>query len=299
LRYLGRESRLKGHRAMTTAARVSSHVLYRCTRWTALLIHIAILIATGAAGQARAGSLDDIRARATLIVGTKADYQPFGFRDGSGVIIGFEPELAGEVAKALGVSLKLVPVVATTRISMLTAGDLDLVIATMNDTPERRKQVDFVEPSYYASGVNVLAPRSAHLQVWQQLRDKPVCSVEGSFYLAEIKDRYGPDLRLYKGTNEVYDAVKAGECFAVYDDAALIGQLQKPEWQDYEMPLRSILVQPWGMAVKPGNTELASFVGELVKTWHASGHIVELEKTWRIPPSVFAEEMRRRYAVAE
>jgi polar amino acid transport system substrate-binding protein len=260
----------------------------------ALLVGFAVAIT--AVGHARAGSLDDIRARGMLIVGTKGDYQPFGFRADGGTIVGFEPDLAAEAAKALGVSVKLVPVVATTRISLLASGDLDLLIATMNDTPERRKQVDFVEPSYYASGVNVLAPKSAHLQVWQQLRDKPVCSVEGSFYLAEIKDRYGPDLHLYKDTTQVYDAVKAGECVAAYDDAAIIGQLQKPEWQDYEMPLRSILVQPWGMAVKQGNTELAAFVGGLVKTWHASGHIEELERIWHIPPSVFAEEMHRRYA---
>ena len=257
------------------------------------------LVALARPAPARAGSLDDIRARGTLVVGTKADYQPFGFRDGSGAIVGFEPDLAREIAKVLGVSLKLVPVVASTRVVLLNSGDIDLVIATMNDTPERRKQVDFVEPSYYASGVNVLAPKSANLHVWQQLRDKPVCSVEGSFYLAEIKDRYGPDLHLYKDTNQVYAAVRSGECFAAYDDAALVGQLQLAEWQDYEMPLRSILVQPWGMAVKPGNTELAAFVGDLVKKWHADGHIEQVEKTWKIPPSVFAEEMHRRYADAE
>jgi polar amino acid transport system substrate-binding protein len=261
-------------------------------------VGLAIFVAAVflAASQARAGSLDDIRARGVLVVGTKADYQPFGFRDAAGKIIGFEPDLAAEIAQALGVSVKFVPVVASTRVALLNSGDVDLVIATMNDTPERRQQVDFVEPSYYASGVNVLAPKSARLHVWQELRDKPVCSIEGSFYLTEIKERYSPDLHLYKDTGQLYAAVKSGECVAAYDDAALIGQLQMREWQDYTMPLRSILAQPWGMAVRMGNTELAAFVGELVRKWHASGHIQELEKTWHIPPSAFAEEMHRRYA---
>jgi polar amino acid transport system substrate-binding protein len=250
-------------------------------------------------GSARAGSLDDIRARGELVVGTKADYQPFGFRNDSGAIVGFEPDLAAELAKALGVKLRLAPVVATTRVSLLASGDIDLVIATMNITPERRTQVDFVEPTYYASGVNVLAPKSAHLRVWQQLRDKPVCTVEGAFYVGEIKDRYGPDMHLYKDTNQVYEAVKSGECVAAYDDAALIGQLQKPEWRDYEMPLRSILIQPWGMAVKLGNAELAATVGEKIKEWHRDGHIQEVERSWHIPPSVFAEEMHRRFADTE
>ena len=264
-----------------------------------LALAACVLAAAVAAPPARAGALDDIRARGVLVVGTKSDYQPFGYLNDAGQIVGFEPDLAAGIAKALGVSLKLVPVVATTRLVLLQSGEIDLVIATMNDTPERRKQADFIEPSYYASGVNVLAPKALHLRVWQELRGKPVCTVEGSFYVGELKDRYGPEMHLYKDTNQIYAAVKAGECVAAYDDAAIVGQLQKPEWRDYEMPLRSILPQPWGMAVKPGNTELAAFVGALVKKWHAADHIEELEKTWHIPASVFAEEMHRRYADAE
>jgi polar amino acid transport system substrate-binding protein len=266
-------------------------------RGVALVLGAVLLF--GAAANARAGALDDIRARGMLVVGAKADYRPFGFRNDAGAVIGFEPDLAAEIAKALGVSLKLVPVVASTRVALLDAGDIDIIIATMNDTPERRTQVDFVEPSYYASGVNTLAPKAAHLHVWQELRGKSVCTVEGSFYVAELRDRYAPDLHLYKDTNQVYAAVKSGECVAAYDDAAIIGQLQKPDWRDYEMPLRSILVQPWGMAVKQGNTELAAFVGDVVKKWHAAGYVEALEKKWGIPPSVFAEEMHRRYADAD
>lgn len=260
------------------------------------LLAAAVLAALG---QARAGDLDDIRARGALVVGTKADYQPFGFRDDAGAIVGFEPDLAGEIARALDVSLKLVPVVATTRVSLLLSGQLDLVIATMNVTAERRKQVAFVEPSYYASGVNVLAPKSARLHVWQELRGTPACSVEGAFYLPEIVNRYAPELHAYKDTDQVYAAVKRGECVAIYDDAAIIGQLQRPAWQDYEMPLRSVLLQPWGIAAKPDNADLVAFVGDLVRKWHAGGRIQALEQSWHIPPSVFAAEMHRRFAEAD
>ena len=39
-------------------------------------------------GLARADALDDIKKRGTLIVGVKADYKPYGFRDPSGAIVG-------------------------------------------------------------------------------------------------------------------------------------------------------------------------------------------------------------------
>src|SRR5258706_7070122 len=112
-------------------------------------------------GLAGADAMQDIKAKGTLVVGTKADYRPFGFLDPSGKIVGFELDLAADIAKRLGVKLELVPVVAANRIQFLQQGKIDLMIATMSDTPERRKIVDIVDPDYYASGTNVMAKKSA------------------------------------------------------------------------------------------------------------------------------------------
>ena len=51
-------------------------------------------------GTARADVLDDVKKRGTLVVGVKADYKPFGFRDPSGSIVGLEPDLAANVERA-------------------------------------------------------------------------------------------------------------------------------------------------------------------------------------------------------
>ena len=281
---------------MRSGARCQAPAAGRCRRGLIGVLLVALGTA-GAAASARADELDQIRARGTLVVGTKADYQPFGFRDNAGAIVGFEPDLAQDIATTLGVKLDLVAVTASTRITLLVDGKVDVVIATMNDTPERRKLVDFVEPSYYASGVNVLAPRSLQLRIWQQLRGKRICSIEGAFYVQEIKQRYAPELLLFKNTGDMYDALKQGNCVsAVYDDTALIGRLQSPDWRAFEMPLRSILVEPWGMAVKPGETRLEARLSEIVQGWHKTGRIAALEARWDIPRSAFADEMHERYA---
>ena len=127
-------------------------------KWLAIVAS-AIVLSVFAVKSASADALDDIKKKGTLVVGTKADYRPFGYLDPSGKIIGFEPDLAADVAKRLGVKLELVPVVASNRIQFLQQGKIDLMIATMSDTPERRKIVDIVEPDYYASGTNVLVKK--------------------------------------------------------------------------------------------------------------------------------------------
>ncbi len=259
-----------------------------------LWVGVSLLLPTA---EAWADDLDEITAKGVLVVGTKADYQPFGFRDALGAIVGFEPDLAQELAAGLKVKLELVPVISSNRIPALVGRKLDLLIATMNDTPERRKLVDIVQPGYYASGVNVLAPRSLRLHVWQQLRGKPICTIDGAFYVGDIKERYEPEILTFKSTAEMYDALTRGRCISVvYDDTAIIGQLQNPDWREHEMPLLSIMVEPWGMAVRLGEARLEKALSDQVRDWHRTGRISVLEDRWHIPHSAFAEDMHRKYS---
>src|ERR1700726_5256165 len=101
-----------------------------------------LVAAAPAAGQ----TLDKIKQRGVLVVGSKADYKPFGFRDPAGNIVGFEPDLAKDVADRLGVKLELEPVVSSNRMQFLQQGKIDLMIATMNDKPDRRLLVGIIEP---------------------------------------------------------------------------------------------------------------------------------------------------------
>ena len=135
-------------------------------RLTRILVLSLIVVFMG--GQAvLADVVDDIKARGKLIVGVKADYKPYGFRDTSGKIVGIEPELAQDVADTLGVKLELVPVVASNRMEFLKQGKIDLMIATMTDRPDRARMVFILQPNYYSSGTNVLATKKAGLKDWE------------------------------------------------------------------------------------------------------------------------------------
>ena len=124
-------------------------------------ILIAAVAAVGlTAVSADAGTLDKIIKRGKIVVGVKADYKPWGFRDTSGAIVGMEPDLAKDVADTLGVELEMVPVQSSNRMQFLQQGKIDLMIATMSDRADRRKVVGIVQPNYYTSGTNVMAAKS-------------------------------------------------------------------------------------------------------------------------------------------
>ena len=257
-----------------------------------VLAAIAVL-AVGAA-PAAAQTLDKIKQRGVLVVGSKADYKPFGFRDPSGKIVGFEPDMAEDVAKKLGARLELEPVVSSNRMQFLQQGKIDLMIATMNDKPERRQVVGIVEPLYYASGVNVLASKKANLKSWEQLKGQKVCGIQGAWYNKPVAEQYGADFLSFKGQAEAETALLQGNCIGwVYDDTAFAERLADPKWKDFEMPLETILEEPWGIAVKLEERDgpWGKFVSETIADWHRSGKIIELEKKWNIPASAFLKRM--------
>ncbi|HVX99473.1 MAG TPA: transporter substrate-binding domain-containing protein [Pseudorhodoplanes sp.] len=263
------------------------------------LTGIAAIAAAGLAmGGAAAQTLDKIKQRGVLVVGTKADYKPFGFRDPSGTIVGFEPDMAKDVADKLGVKLELEPVVSSNRMQFLQQGKIDLMIATMNDKPDRRQVVGIIDPLYYASGVNVLSNKKAALKNWEQLKDQKVCGIQGAWYNKPVAEKYGADIVAFKGQTEAETALLQGNCIGwVYDDTAFAERLADPKWAEFEMTLPTIMEEPWGLAVKLEEREgpWGQFMSKMVEDWHRSGRLIELEKKWKIPASAYLKAMHEKY----
>lgn len=254
------------------------------------------LLAVGSP-KAKADELATIKQRGTLIVGVKADYPPFGFRAPNGQIEGIEPSLAADVAKSLGVKLELVPVVAANRMQFLEQGKIDLMIATMTDTPERARVVDIVHPDYYAAGYNIMVPKSMHLTDWKQLSGKPVCGIQGAYYNKESAEKFGLHVVAFTGTAEALTALKQGRCVGfIYDNTSLEADLMQPAWKDYDMPLETQDEQPWGLAVRKDEPKWAAYMSDMVKKWAKDGTVVQLETKYGIKHSKFAEEQHKKYS---
>lgn len=257
----------------------------------------AALLAVSVFNQAaHADTLADIKAAGVLKVGVKADYKPYGFLDPSGKVIGIEPDLAKDVADKLGVKVQYVPVVGSNRMQFLQQGKIDLMIATMTDTPDRRKVVLIVEPNYYSSGTNILARKSFRFKKWEDLNGKPVCGIQGAFYNKSTSEKFGAKIVAFKGTAEVYAALRQGSCVAfVYDDSAIVAKTKEPDFADYEMPLPTIDDAPWGLAVRLGETKFAKFISDMIVGWHKSGRILALETKWGVGNTPFAKAMHDKY----
>ena len=242
-------------------------------------------------------TLAEIQQRGTLVVGVKTDYKPFGYLDPSGQNVGMEPELAADVARRLHVKIEYVPVVAANRLQFLQQGRIDLLIATMSDTPEREQLVGIVKPSYYASGADILAHKGSGLKTWNDVRGKKICAIQGAYYNKSVEDTYGATLVAFTGTTEALNALKEGSCIGfLFDDTFNNPHTTTPEFADYDTPLPSIEVVPWGVAVAKDDPKFLDYMSGVVKDWHKTGLILTLEKKYGIPQSEFAKKMHEEYS---
>lgn len=251
-----------------------------------------------AAGPSMADTLQTIKERGKLVAGIKNDYRPWGFIDSNGNIVGLEIDLVNDLADRLGVEVELVPVVASNRMEFLQQGRIDIIVATMGDTPQRREAVGMIEPNYYAGGTNVLAPKSAGLAAWDDLRGKDVCAIQGAYYNRRVSQEYAPNLVAFAGIPEATAALANGNCVAfLYDNTWIESQLASdPQWADYEMPLETEDLQKWAVAVSLDdlNGPWGDFVRDAATDWHASGKLIELNRKWEIKDNPFLMEMHEK-----
>ena len=236
--------------------------------------------------------------RGTLVLGVKADYKPWGFRDSSGALIGMEIDMAQDVADAMGVALKLIPVQSSNRMQFLEQGKIDMMIATMSDRKDRRKIVGIVGPNYYTSGTNVMSPKALGLTSWEDLRGKPVCGKQGAFYNTVVEERYGAEIIAFTGNAEAKQALRDKKCIAwVYDDSSIMSDLSSGNYPDFEMPLTSEDDNPWGLAVAKAeeNCVFGRFMSGMQYNWHRSGRLIELEAKWGIQSTAFLAVQNERF----
>lgn len=103
---------------------------------------------TAANGNANTGG-----ATKKLIMGTSADFPPYEFHkviDGKDTIVGFDVDIAKEIAADMGAELEIKDLPFDSLLNELSSGRVDIVLSGLSPTEERRKAVDLSEIYYKA-----------------------------------------------------------------------------------------------------------------------------------------------------
>ncbi|MFB6363547.1 transporter substrate-binding domain-containing protein [Paenibacillus elgii] len=137
--------------------------------------------------------LEQIKKAGKIVLGTSADYPPYEFHkeiNKKDEIIGFDIEIAKEIAKDLGVTLEIKDMKLDGLLAALDSGNVDFVLAGMTPTEDRKKNVDFTNIYYTAiQRVAVRAEDKDKYKSIDDLKGKKVAGQKGATQEKIIKEQ--------------------------------------------------------------------------------------------------------------
>ena len=89
-----------------------------------------------------------------LVMGTNAAFAPYEFVDDNGAFAGIDVEIAQTIAAKLGMELVIKDMEFNSLITAVSEGAVDMVLAGLTVTDERKESVDFSDT--YATGTQVI-----------------------------------------------------------------------------------------------------------------------------------------------
>ncbi|MGB3123217.1 MAG: transporter substrate-binding domain-containing protein [Pseudomonas sp.] len=218
---------------------------------------------------AAASYIDKIKARDKLIVGVFTDKPPFGFVNEASRYVGFDTDIGRQFAKDLlgdENKVEFVAVEPASRIPFLQSDKVDLILANMTVTPERKEAVDFTNPNLKVA-VQALVPQDSSVKSLDDLATRTTIVTTGT--TADIwLTKNHPDWKLLKfeKNSESLQALSAGRGDAYAQDNLVLFSWakQNPGYRVLDEKLGD--EAPIAPAVKKGNVELRDWVNtELAK----------------------------------
>lgn len=110
------------------------------------LIALSVLGAAGAKEASGDQSLQKVLDKGVFVLGLDDSFPPMGYRNEQNEIVGFDIDLAKEVTKRMGVTLKLQPIDWNAKEQELNTGNIDCIWNGFTITEERRQVINFSAP---------------------------------------------------------------------------------------------------------------------------------------------------------
>lgn len=212
-------------------------------------------------GLLSANSLDEIRKSGVVRVGVFENQPPFSKLE-DGHFDGFEVNLAHKISEKIFSGLKgevkLIPIKADERISVLQNNKVDFVIATLTITNERKQLIDFSTP-YFSVNIGVLTPQNQSVKTLEDLKGEKILIENGTTAEGFFKEK-GFEIIGCKTAGECYRRLKDGEGAGYASDNLVVLAFPVID-SDLEVNIKNLGKADFlGIGIAKNNKELKSVI---------------------------------------
>lgn len=219
----------------------------------------------------------------TLRFATEASYPPFEFVDADNNIQGFDVDLANALCREIGANCTFTNQAFDSLIPSLKFRRFDAVMAGMDITPEREKQVLFTKP-YYDNSALFITQKGKVAGV-DALKGKRVGVQNGTTHQKYLNEKQTAiNVVPYDSYQNAILDLKNGRIDAVFGDTAVVNEWlkQNPNLAPVgeKVTDKAYFGTGLGIAVRQGNTELQSKFDAALDKVKANGTYKTIYSKW-------------------
>ncbi|HEB49933.1 MAG TPA: transporter substrate-binding domain-containing protein [Desulfobulbus sp.] len=259
----------------------------RCLRTGLIIVLLCGFAVTAAAGGlqrklAAESTIEQIARRGVIRVGMDI-FVPWAMKNRKGELIGFEIDVARQLAKDMGVEVEFVPTRWSGIIPALIAGKFDVIIGGMSVTPQRNLKINFTRPYYYSSQ-GLLANRKKaggfSLQDFNSPDVTIAARLGSTAALAARKNFPRAKLRLFDDEPSAVQEVRNGRVYAMIGSQPLPAQLAAESPETFKAFGAQLMKEPICFGVRKGDVDTLNFFNNWIEIVKSKGWIADRYHYW-------------------
>lgn len=222
----------------------------------------------------------------TFTVGFDAEYPPYGYMDENGDYTGFDLEVAEEVCKLKGWTLKKQPIAWDSKDNELNSGSIDCIWNgfTINGREDKYEwSVPYVDNSQV-----IIVKKNSGINSFADLKDKNVGVQAASAALDVLSDTDGQKelantfkkLMEFADYNTAFVELEAGSIDALAMDIGVAQYQIESRGDNFIILDEHLNAEKYGVGFKLGNTKLRDEVNEALKTLKENGTFDKLAEKY-------------------
>lgn len=255
---------------------------------TICLILIGILLWVGGKSYFRASRekitdplLKKIKSEGKIIVGTDASFPPMESVNETGEIVGFDVDLAQEIAKDLKVKVEIKNISWDKLFDALLNKEVDMIIAGVTITPERAKIYAFSDP-YFNAGQAIVttSEKSEEIKGIEDLAGKKLGVQLETTAEIEAKKLTDPELVIsYENYDLALNDLLAGKIDAIIVDYP-VGANMVAKTKNLKIVGEPFTQEFYGVVVRKEDKVLLEQINKTIRRLKMEGTLKQLETKW-------------------
>lgn len=252
-------------------------------KFSLLLVLLAAMLVLAACGSEDSsegsGGGEGSNEEKTYKVGIDTTYPPFEFEEG-GEYTGIDIDLIKAISESQGFAIQFEPMDFGGIIPALQANQLDVAIAGMSITDERKKVVDFSDP-YFDAGLSLVVSKDNNdITALEDLKGKTVAvksGTTGSKFAMDNESKYGYTVAQFEDSPSMFQEVSNGNADVLLEDYPVIAYAISESGLDLKTAGERLTGDQYGIAVLKGeNADLLEKINTGLQELRDSGEYDEI-----------------------